>query len=533
MDKLFQSKKFLYINLVLVGLIAGFLITFIAFSATKAITANAGADAAAGVEEKKVGGQIPVETAVEIEMPKEGPNSIPQPYREADNQQGTERTYSVPEEMQNSFRKVANDVLPVVVELRVVEVTTQLAPPSNGWPWNFLLPPGSRDDEPEEREFRSSGLGSGVIVRQERDKYYVLTNDHVAGEADEIEVVLNDGRSFPGTLVGKDDRKDLAVVLFESSEKIPVAVLGDSDELYVGDWVFAVGSPFGYVSSVTFGVVSAKQRKGPRENISDFIQTDAAINQGNSGGALVNLRGEVIGINTWIATNTGMNAGLGFALPINNAKKVIDDLIDHGEVKYGWLGVSILDPSEEVREEMMIGQKPGSMVYNVYLDSPADRGGLLPGDFITGINGISVEDTNELVLTVGDLPPNKKASFSIIRYGKALDVEVRIAVREDTVTIISRNLNIWPSMTPVPVTAELKEQMELSSGQKGVLLSVIDKGRAYNSGFRSGDLVIRINDRNIENAMDFYQALNDKGSSEFDFYLLREGVVEYKFSLLK
>ena len=223
-------------------------------------------------------------------------------------------------DMQYTFRAVADDVLPFVVEIMTVEVKIQEMPKGYSWPFNFIMPE-DEEAETETQEYKTEGLGSGVIVRQQGSTCYVLTNNHVIGKADRVSVRLNNRKVVDAEIVGTDERKDLALISFESEEPVKVAKLGDSDQLYVGDWVLAVGSPLGYESTVTAGIVSAIGRSGPENNISDFIQTDASINQGNSGGALVNLDGEVVGINTWIATTTGTSIGLGFSIPVNNVKK--------------------------------------------------------------------------------------------------------------------------------------------------------------------------------------------------------------------
>ena len=285
------------------------------------------------------------------------------------------------ENFQNTFRKVSAESLPWVVEIDVVEVTTRTAQSDNGIPWNFFFgnPQGNGNPEGEEgveQEYRNPGLGSGFIVQQKGNDYYVVTNNHVAGKADEISIKMDNGDEYEAELVGADERKDLALLKFTSRKKLPVATLGDSDSLYVGDWVLAIGSPFGYKSSVSAGIISALGRQnGPDGNINDFIQTDAAINQGNSGGPLVNMNGEVIGINTWITTSTGGSIGLGFSIPINNVKRSVEDFIEHGEVQYGWLGVSIGDLSEEVSKDMAVDEeKSGAFVYQVFSNSPAAEG---------------------------------------------------------------------------------------------------------------------------------------------------------------
>jgi len=425
-------------------------------------------------------------------------------------------------QMQNSFRSVAQKVLPAVVELKVVEIVKQPVT-QQGWPWGFPYPK-EKGNEGEEREFKSNGLGSGVIVRRAGDTYYILTNSHVAGQADEIKVVLNDESEYTATLVGKDPRRDLALVKFTSRENIPVADLGDSDQLFVGDWVLAVGSPFGFVSSVTAGIVSAKGRSGPANNISEFIQTDAAINRGNSGGALVNIDGEVVGINTWIAAPSGGNVGLGFSIPINEAKKAIDDFIQKGKVEYGWLGATVSDASEDVAEEMKLGSAHGAFIPDVYLGSPAEKGGILPGDFVTEVNGHRITGRDELVRIVGDLRANERAEFSLIRYGVNQRVTVKIGMREDQETILSQQSKLWPGMIVTALSEEIKKELKLDSALRGVIIAnVEEKSKPFIGGLRSYDVITEINKKKINGLMDYYQAINDQSQDRYEIGFSREG----------
>ncbi|MFP4179438.1 MAG: Do family serine endopeptidase [Spirochaetaceae bacterium] len=495
--KLFYSKKFFLLNLVLTGVLVGFAFSFIIFGCSTDIK--------------------PGETA----------------YAQEDNESSGENGNSVESlrNMQNSFRSVAENVLPVVVELQVVEIVKQQAPTERGWPWDFFFPDGQNDNENDnndreerEREFRNQGLGSGVMVRSSEDTYYVLTNDHVVGEADEIRVIMHDETEYMGTLVGKDTRRDLALVEFTTEDDLPVANLGDSDEIRVGDWVLAVGSPFGFVSSVTAGIVSAKGRTGPEQNISDFIQTDAAINRGNSGGALVNIDGEVVGINTWIAAPTGGSIGLGFAIPINNAKRAIDDIIEKGEVEYGWLGVTITDLGDSVAEDMNIENRKGAFIHNVYTDSPADKGGILPGDFVTQINGENIQDRDQLVRTVGDLMAGETAEFNIIRYGEEKTLRVEIGRRENQEAILSQQAKLWPGMMVIPLTEEVREEMEIEDSQEGVVVANVEKQtKPYVGGIRPYDIITEINGNSIDSLIDYYRAINDKDTDRFEVGYVREG----------
>ncbi|MCF7913916.1 MAG: Do family serine endopeptidase [Spirochaetaceae bacterium] len=492
--KLFYSKKFFLFNLVLVGILVGFTLSLVTFGCST---------------EVKPGEKAQAQTSTGT----------------IENGSATSTALS----LQNSFRSVAQKALPVVVELKVVEIRQQRVPDSRGWPWDFLFPEeennNNNNGENQEREFRSQGLGSGVIVRNEGNKYYILTNDHVVGEADEIVAVLNDGREFTATLVGKDPRKDLALVMFEAEQgNIPIAELGDSDATQVGDWVLAVGSPFGFVSSVTAGIVSAKGRSGPQGNISDFIQTDAAINRGNSGGALVNIHGEVVGINTWIAAPTGGSVGLGFSIPINNAKKTIEDFITKGKVEYGWLGVTVGDVNQELAEELGIEETKGAFIHNVYIDSPADKGGIRPGDFITQINGVKVTSRDEVVRKVGDLEAGDTATFKVNRFGSTRTVEVKIGERKDSEEILSNQKKLWPGMIVVPLNEEVRKQLNLDDSQNGVLVANVDRGtKTYIGGIRNYDVVTAVNDEKIETIEDFYQLIGDKSIDEFKISYLREG----------
>lgn len=495
--KLFYSKKFFVFNLVLVGVIVGFVLSFMIFgtSSNMKLGEEALAQEVRGPQNTDISGIGTVQS------------------------------------LQNSFRRVANDVLPVVVELKVVEVVKQQVPQGQGWPWDFLFPDqeNNGDQQNQEREFRSQGLGSGVIVRNDGDKYYVLTNDHVVGEADEIKAVLHDNREYTATLVGKDPRKDIAMVVFETKERdIPVASLGDSDAMQVGDWVLAVGSPFGFVSSVTVGIVSAKGRSGPEGNISDFIQTDAAINRGNSGGALVDIYGNVIGINTWIAAPTGGSVGLGFAIPINNAKSAIEDFINKGKVEYGWLGVTVGDVGAELADALGLDEQKGAFVHNIYFDSPADKGGMRPGDFITRINGSSVESRDEVVRVVGDLRAGDSASFEVIRSGRRVNLTVKIGVRADSDKILSNQNKLWPGMTVVPLEDDAKEQLKLEKSQKGILVVNVEKGtKAFIHGLRAYDVIVSINGIEVESLEDFYRIMSDPDVDKFEVNYLREGEKGY------
>lgn len=426
---------------------------------------------------------------------------------------------------QSAFRRVAQEVLPVVVSIDVVDVVQQTVPTIRS-PFEFFF--GPRDEKqttPETQELRRTGLGSGVMVRRAGDKVYVLTNNHVAGEADEITVKLHDGRSFPATLVGKDTQRDLALVVFETREEVAIAKLGDSSTLQVGDWAFAVGNPLGFESTVTAGIISAVGRRPAAGNgmsgLTDYIQTDAAINQGNSGGALVNLRGEVVGINTWIASQSGGNIGLGFAIPINNAKRAIDEFISYGEVEYGWLGISfggIL--SQDVAESLGIGDRQGALVGSVFAGSPAAAAGLQPGDVVREISGERVEDWNDLVNIVANLAPGQSVPFRVWRDGRTVSRTVQIAKRNEA----AEKAEIWPGFTVQPLTAEIRRNLGLSSEPgKIVVTGVLPESAASIAGIRQGDIIRRVGNEEIDNLAEFYRLVSEKPDGEYEFRIARQG----------
>jgi Do/DeqQ family serine protease len=433
----------------------------------------------------------------------------------------TEQDLAVLEGMQLTFRSVAGKVLPVVVQINVVEVIHQQAPEGIS-PWDFFFGPRQREGAPQDREFRRPGLGSGVIVRKNGNKVYVLTNNHVIGDAQEISVRMNDQRTFKADLVGKDPRMDLALVVFESQENLPVAVLGDSDALQIGDWALAVGNPLGLESTITAGIISALGRTGgPAENISDFIQTDAAINPGNSGGALVNIRGEVIGINTWIASTTGSYIGFGFAIPINNAKRVIDDFINKGRVEYGWLGVSVQEPLETMAQELnLMGQK-GGLITNVYRSGPADKGGILPGDLVTRIDQTGIADASALIRVVGNLPTGKPHQFTVVRYGEKMVLTVTTAVREEEQKILTKSQNMWPGLLAVSSKDAASIQPEVVPGV--VVASVYENTPAAKAGLQQGDVIQEIGGKKITTVLEFFRAINDGSARSIPIRFTRRG----------
>lgn len=433
------------------------------------------------------------------------------------------------EELQNAYRKVAKFVLPQVVELDIIEEKEINVPDeADPFPWRFFFQTPEEEknaprQKPHPRKFRNQGLGSGIIVEKKGKTYYILTNNHVVKGSTSIKVKLYDKREFKGTLVGNDPRKDLAVVSFESpDESISTARLGNSDNVRVGDFVLAVGNPFGFTSSVTSGIISAVGRySNVSENINDFIQTDAPINRGNSGGPLVNIYGEIIGINTWISTPSGASAGLGFSIPINNAKRAIRDFISKGKIQYGWLGVSISDISPEIMKELSAPQN-SILINQVFTGSPADKSGILPGDVIYAIDGKPTLNRDNLIYVIGDTEPGKKITFSVLRNGKKIRVPVTIVSRqpEEKVKTLKGS---WPGFNALALTDPRREELKVEKNVNGVIVQQIYKqSKFYVGGLQTGDVIIKINQKKINNLRDFFAAIN--ANKKFQITFIRSGI---------
>ncbi len=341
---------------------------------------------------------------------------------------------AVAEALQQSFVGVAQQVRPAVVHLGTIERAKVRRGPS--------APPGSSDDPffkdffnqffgsegPGPRsEFRRPGLGSGVIIDK---RGLVLTNFHVVKGADEITIRLSDKREYRGQILGTDPKTDLAVVRFQPDHSLTVAALGNSDALRVGEWAVAIGNPFGLDQTVTVGVISATGRSDVGiATYENFIQTDASINPGNSGGPLLNLKGEVIGINTAIVA---AGQGIGFAIPINMVKRVVDQLVDKGKVVRGWLGVSLQPLTLELAQSLGMADANGAVVGSTMADGPAAKAGLQQGDVIVGFNKIPVEDYRHVQRLVAESPVGKGVTLQVIRKKQKIDVPVTIAEVPDS-----------------------------------------------------------------------------------------------------
>ncbi len=359
------------------------------------------------------------------------------------------------------------------------------------------------------REFKQEGAGSGSIVDADG---HILTNNHVVGEADKIKVRLFDGREFKAKIVGTDPLTDLAVIKINADDITPLQ-MGDSDEIRIGETVIAIGNPFGLSHTVTMGIVSAKGRSNMDiADYEDFIQTDAAINPGNSGGPLINLEGKIIGVNTAIFTRTGGYQGIGFSVPINMAKKVMDQLIDKGKVSRGWLGVLLQDMSADLAKALNVEGKKGALVAEVSKDSPADRGGLERGDVILKLNGKLIKNADHLKNEVGLTSPDTKIDLEVIRKGVKKKLSVKLGSRPVQGYAAAGHTDSGDALglAVKNFTPELAKQFGYSRSASGVLITnVFPNTVAAKAGLRPGLLILEINQQSISNVSDFEQAVRE------------------------
>ena len=324
-----------------------------------------------------------------------------------------------------SYRDAAARAMPAVVNILTLQVPKRGAHPLARDPF-FKRFFGERDPDAEDGEDLKNSLGSGVIVSHEG---YVLTNNHVVEGADEIEVVLTDGRKAPAKIVGLDPETDLAVIKI-SLDKLPVIVLGQSELARVGDVVLAIGNPFGVGQTVTMGIISALGRNNLHINsFENFIQTDAAINFGNSGGALVDTRGNLIGINTAIYSQSGGSVGIGFAIPVSTAKTVMEAIIKDGHVVRGWIGVETQDITPELAQSFNLQRSSGAIIAGVVRNGPADKAGIVPGDILLTVQGKPVGDTTEMLNLIAQLPPGEKAKMTVLRKNREAALDVMVGKR--------------------------------------------------------------------------------------------------------
>jgi len=432
-----------------------------------------------------------------------------------------------------SFADVIEKVSPAVVNIMVSKVEESM--PTG---FQFSQPGAPRGQQPPFDEFfgrffdmpnqqrqerRSEGQGSGFLIDTGG---YIVTNNHVADGAEKIVVTLQDGRKFDATLVGRDAKTDLALIKVNATG-LPYVAFGDSDHARVGDWVVAIGNPFGLGGTATAGIISARGRDIQSGPYDDYLQLDAPINFGNSGGPVFNVSGEVVGVNTAIFSPNGGNIGIGFAIPANQARDVIAELRDNGSVERGWLGVQIQDLDEELAQSLGLKDQHGALVAEVVGEGPAARGGVLAGDVIRRFNDHEIDSARTLSRTVAAAPPSKPAKVTVWRDGKSRELTVQLgeAAQSEQVAAAtpgdSAQGGAALGLALRPLTDEDRAQLGVPSEVAGALVvAVAPDSAAAEKGMRPGDVITRINQTDIESVGDAVAALNAAKDGEARALLL-------------
>jgi serine protease Do len=457
--------------------------------------------------------------------------AAPTPTPDTSTKRSTAESLGLPD-----FTELAERLSPEVVNISTTsegDQQMQFAPPRQGPPGQG--PPGQGQDqfqdfwEPFEkffgpmpkRPFRQRSLGSGFIISKDG---YIITNNHVIENADEIVARLSDSKEYTAKVVGRDPKTDIAVIKIDAGDDLRAAVLGDSDSLRVGEWVMAIGNPFGLENTITAGIVSAKGRFIGQGNYDNFIQTDAAINPGNSGGPLINLKGEVVGINTAIFSRTGGNIGIGFAIPVNLAKELIPELRDKGKVTRGWLGVYIQKVTPEIAESLGVEGTGGALVADVMADTPAKKAGIEVGDVITEYDGHKIKESNELPMLVARTPIGRSAKVKLVRRGKEMTLSVDVGELRDEEIASSPTEGDDYGLSVQPLTPEIAESLGLDEQTKGVVVASVEPGSvAEDAGLRRGDVVLEVNQQSVDTIAAFRNAVKQAQGKKSILFLVRRG----------
>ena len=423
-----------------------------------------------------------------------------------------------------NFINLAKELRPAVVNISTSQV-------GGGGQQSFPSPFGEEDPfsefwrrffgEPLPRgPHRQKSLGSGFVVDREG---YILTNNHVVEGGDKIIVRLSDEKEFEAKLVGRDAKTDIAVIKIDADIDLSTAPLGNSDQLEVGEWVLAIGNPFGLEHSVTAGIVSAKGRNigaGPYDN---FIQTDASINPGNSGGPLINLRGEVVGINTAIFSRGGGNIGIGFAIPINLVKELLPQLKSKGKVTRGWLGVVIQGVTPAIAESLGMDEARGALVANVSSDGPAEGAGVQIGDVIIEFGGQRVKESNNLPIIVARTPVDKEVRVVVLRDGKEVKLSVTIGELKEEEILASTKGKGNLGLTVQRVTPQIADSLGLDRAE-GVVITMVELGSpAEEAGLRRRDVILEIDRKSIRKLSDYQKAITKIKKGKGVLFLVRRG----------
>ncbi|MGB7342698.1 MAG: Do family serine endopeptidase [Pirellulaceae bacterium] len=409
------------------------------------------------------------------------------------------------QDLSSAFRNVADMLRPSVVSISTKQTRIIRRGPRVPRGFEDLF---NQQLGPEERQERAVGSGSGVVVRSDG---YILTNNHVIQGADELEVEFSDGRSAPGKIIGTDPDTDLAVVKVELAN-LKAVTFGDSDKIRVGDWVLAIGSPFGLDQTVTAGIISGKNRDQDiigenGEGFEDFLQTDAAINPGNSGGALVNLRGELVGINTAILSRSGTSAGIGFAIPVGLARPVLSSIIDTGTVRRGFLGAGVRDLTPSIVKEFNLPVAAGALIGNVLEGKPADNAGLKPGDIVTRMDNRNVTSGTQLRNYIASRPPGSVVVMDVNRDGKPMQVKVNLQERTDLAMAEFKSGEVMGAEL-IPANEETARKYGYNDLEFGLIVTNVKDGTdAAGAGLQPGDVIESAAGAPLKSVADFEEIL--------------------------
>lgn len=382
------------------------------------------------------------------------------------------------------------------------------------------------EDMPEQ-EFRNKGLGSGFIISSDG---YIVTNHHVISRAEEIEVILENGKKYKAEIIGSDSKTDLALLKIKPEKALPAVKFGDSSVLDIGEPVLAIGNPFGLGHTVTSGIVSAKGRSLGLGAYDDFIQIDAAINPGNSGGPLFNFEGEVVGVNTAIIAG---GQGIGFAIPVNMAKNIVDQLKQSGKVVRGWLGVIVQKLTPELSQSLGLQNDRGALVSDIATGGPAEKAGIKRGDVIVGINDKKIQEMPELPKTIANYKPGNTVTLTIIRDGKSMEVPVKLGEmpteqKSEQATESQDKAEQKMGLIVEQITPQIKNRYGLKSTEGVIVINVMDGSLADQAGFRAGDIIIELNKKKIDSLETYNGILSDiKPGSNFLFLVERQDKTIY------
>ena len=432
-------------------------------------------------------------------------------------------------ETSEAFSNVAEKAVPAVV---FVKVEKTVEAPSGGIPFEFNGPfdPFGDDffdrffrrQQPQgsPREYHQMAQGSGCIISSDG---YILTNHHVVGDVDKIMVKLHDGRELEAKVIGSDEKSDVAVIKVDA-QNLPVLPLGDSDKLKIGEWVIAIGNPFGLAETVTVGVVSATGRSNVHiADYEDFIQTDAAINPGNSGGPLLNLDGQLIGINTAIFSQSGGYMGIGFAIPINMAKNIKEQLLKYGKVTRGQLGISVQPLTKELADSFKLESTKGILVADVLSDTPAEKAGLKTGDIILKLNGEDVADIGSFRNKIAMMAPGTNVQLLILREGKEQQVSVEIGeLSEMTAQAGTSDISGKLGLQVKDLTEETAKMYGVPVDKGVIVTGVAAYSPAYMEGIKPGAVILSVNRKSIGSVLEFNKALKEAAQTKKVLLLLKE-----------